>query len=50
MGKKNKREKKGLGAAKTASKTEKKASQRLKKEMQAKGEVRYVFILSVMRD
>lgn len=37
MGKKDK--KKGAGAAKTAAKTEKKAANKLKKELAAKGEV-----------
>jgi len=41
MGKKDKSKKKGRGAEKTAAKTEKKLSQKQKKELAAIGEVWY---------
>ena len=41
MGKKDKSKKKGKGAEKTAAKTEKKLSQKQKKELAAIGEVQY---------
>jgi hypothetical protein len=43
MGKKDKRQKKGKGAEKTAAKTDKKLSQKQKKELAASGEVYYNF-------
>lgn len=39
MGKKDKNKKKGKGAEKTAAKTEKKVSNKMKKELEALGEV-----------
>lgn len=41
MGKKDKSKKKGRGAEKTAAKTEKKLSQKQKKELATIGEVQY---------
>lgn len=48
MGKKNKDKKKGKGAEKTFAKTEKKLSNKMKKELQALGEVCLFISLLIM--
>lgn len=46
MGKKDKNKKKGKGAEKTAAKTEKKLSNKQKKELAALGEVRNLRVIT----
>lgn len=50
MGKKDKKAKKGKGAEKTASKTEKKLSAKQKKELAAIGEVSSTSFLNLVMD
>jgi hypothetical protein len=47
MGRKDKSKKKGKGAEKTAAKTDKKRSQKQKKELAAIGEVYYIFLTNI---
>lgn len=49
MGKNQKNKKKPKGAEKTAAKTDKKLSNKMKKELEAIGEVRTVFFVSILK-